>query len=613
MNKKRIQSAKNQFDQVSSDKDPFNYLLRSIRNEDEKVWTSKELMDAYRNKGGNETNSTRLVDRIKEKMNDEIYCFKAPGLSTIIMHKRKASTIFELVSANEEEEESLEISKISKKMKSELKDITGIKENYPVLDEKTIEESIIPTLNEILVGISPHFKTNRLATAVISNIVTYIATSKVSMLQVALGLFLKEQKIINCFQELGVSSSYDEVRRFKISAAHHASKDENVKLDAEDGLVQGSSDNFDAHLSTQNGLKQTHSLATVILQNSKSKQEIERDPIPRLDKKQLSSVKIQEPKTHVFKGEKKPPMPNNLAKREVPPLKLLCNQFIMSSRSDVIDFAFMKDMLTKPNIPDFGGYNTKQMRENGVSKKNMTAVNYKPLINKTPSDPSTILTAMCDVESASKKAGQKQTVFTCDQQLYRVTMDIIWNDPARWENFYPRIGGMHWLMSFVGSVGKLMKNSGLDKLLKSGFAGVEKMLTGKKYPMNVRALRIVAFELLRDLVDENMTEEDLVKALDDLSEKSMLAEHWIKNLIDPVFLMMKYLRAEREGEFGLHLYCCQKMIPYFFAAGHWNYARDGIVYLRSMQRMPTELLKQFMKGEHVVRLKEGRFNGINGS
>ena len=70
-----------------------------------------------------------------------------------------------------------------------------------------------------------------------------------------------------------------------------------------------------------------------------------------------------------------------------------------------------------------------------------------------------------------------------------------------------------------------MKNSGLDKLLKSGFAGVEKMLTGKKYPMNVRALRIVAFELLRDLVDENMTEEDLVKALDDLSEKSMLAEH----------------------------------------------------------------------------------------
>jgi len=32
---------------------------------------------------------------------------------------------------------------------------------------------------------------------------------------------------------------------------------------------------------------------------------------------------------------------------------------------------------------------------------------------------------------------------------------------------------MHWLMSFVGAVGKLMKNSGLDLLMKSAFAGVE--------------------------------------------------------------------------------------------------------------------------------------------
>ena len=187
------------------------------------------------------------------------------------------------------------------------------------------------------------------------------------MLQVALGLFLKEQKIINCFQELGLSSSYDEVRRFKISAAHYASKDENVKLDAKDGLAQASSDNFDANLSTQNGLKQTHSLATVILQHSKSKQEIKRSPIPRLDKKELSSVKIQEPKTQIFKGEKKPTMPRSLAKREVPPLKLLCNHAIVSFRSDVVDFDFVKNVLTKPDVPGFTGYNTKHMRDNGVS------------------------------------------------------------------------------------------------------------------------------------------------------------------------------------------------------------------------------------------------------
>ena len=33
---------------------------------------------------------------------------------------------------------------------------------------------------------------------------------------------------------------------------------------------------------------------------------------------------------------------------------------------------------------------------------------------------------------------------------------------------------------------------------------------------------------------------------------------------------MMYVCVEREGQFGLHLYVCKEMIPYFFASGHWN-------------------------------------------
>ena len=38
---------------------------------------------------------------------------------------------------------------------------------------------------------------------------------------------------------------------------------------------------------------------------------------------------------------------------------------------------------------------------------------------------------------------------------------------------------MHFLMSFVGSVGNLMMNAGLDLILKSAFGSVEKILNGK--------------------------------------------------------------------------------------------------------------------------------------
>ena len=68
---------------------------------------------------------------------------------------------------------------------------------------------------------------------------------------------------------------------------------------------------------------------------------------------------------------------------------------------------------------------------------------YGPLINKTPSDPSTVLTAMIDVKSISKEAGQSVSVFTCDQPIYRVALNIIWANTIHWTNFYPRISGMH--------------------------------------------------------------------------------------------------------------------------------------------------------------------------
>jgi len=46
-------------------------------------------------------------------------------------------------------------------------------------------------------------------------------------------------------------------------------------------------------------------------------------------------------------------------------------------------------------------------------------------------------------------------------------------------------------MSYVGSVGTLMVETGLDVILSAAFGGVAKILSGKKYPQNVRALRLL--------------------------------------------------------------------------------------------------------------------------
>ena len=169
------------------------------------------MLDAYIEKGGTESNVTRFLSRIQEYLKDEIDCFKSPGVA-------KAANLLKLVS-NQDEDETLETEKVAKQIKSEVKDVHGITDKYPVLDDDTIADSILPTLNGLLVAISPKFKTNQKAVALISSIVTSMASSKVSMLQVALGLKVREKKTVEYLREYGVTSSYDEVRRFKISSA----------------------------------------------------------------------------------------------------------------------------------------------------------------------------------------------------------------------------------------------------------------------------------------------------------------------------------------------------------------------------------------------------------
>ena len=55
----------------------------------------------------------------------------------------------------------------------------------------------------------------------------------------------------------------------------------------------------------------------------------------------------------------------------------------------------------------------------------MVALLYRSLIEKTPSDKSTVLTAMTDTEQIFKATDQDNTNLTSDQQLYRVKLEVM--------------------------------------------------------------------------------------------------------------------------------------------------------------------------------------------
>ena len=303
-------------------------------------------------------------------------------------------------------------------------------------------------------------------------------------------------------------------------------------------------------------------------------------------------------------------MPDKEAKRQILPLKILARQRLSEKRAGDIDMAFIQSVTSEDPCPEFGGFNTKMAREQGHVIQPASKVMYTPLLDMTPSDPDTMMTAMVQAQKLTNETGQVYTVFTADQQLYRVMVNVIWANPETFANFIPRLGGMHMLMSFVGCVGSLMANSGLEEIMKSAFGGVPRLLSGKKFPQNVRALRLVVEEILRDKLDGIESMDDLKYMLGDRASSHNTTKLWVDCLIKPVFIMMMFVRAEREADWPFHLCAVYAMMPYFFSAGHINYARYGLYYLRSMERLPRDLLDKFLKGEHVMRHQAGLWNGL---
>ena len=406
-----------------------------------------------------------------------------------------------------------------------------------------------------------------------------------------------------------VTCSYGEARRFKASVAGAAVEDSKVKGIVKElpGLVQVVSDNFDATISSQNGLRSTHSLAVLLTMPDTHDTTADYGTIKRVttdEMKQTVTVVDGVPVPR-FNSTKKPQMPPEEATRAVLPLHVLAHQAIQLSRAHVLDFDFLKRVITEPNTPEFGGFKTELSREQGQSAQPATRAFYTPLIDMTPADSDTMMTAMVQAQKLTKKCGQEITIFTNDQQLYKVAVFVTWVYQERFSLLIPRLGGMHLLMSFIVSVGGLMTDSGLEEILNSSFGGAPNMLAGKRLPQNFRALRIVVEELLRDILSKVDTYESMMEVLETKASQSKTTQWWVENLVKPIFIMMLFVRAEREVDWPLHLWAVKEMIPYFFAVGHCNYARYATYYLHLMEKLSKKVFRCFMKGEHVMRHKPG--------
>lgn len=553
-------------------------VKESITDDKTRIWNALELEELYHSHGGTLLSRRIMVEKLSNELEPDLLVLSGVGVANILVFRQQASKTMKLVNDQEDDIDQA-IHRLSKVITRESRELKWDQSTYNTrisLDDALTSSS--PTLLRFLSSLSPKLNGN-LPAAMAGNMVTCAVTNKPTLLQIAVGVVIREKMNIELLYNLGVTSSYDEVLRFKSSAAHAASKDmENLGISADNtGLVQVVADNFDANISSANGVKSTHALALLLTQPQPDCQSPtqEKPTIRRIKKLEMSDEVTDDIPVQEYNGPKNPDMPSWAASQSPLRLTVLAGQVIAAARARQQDLEFLKAIVTLENTPEYGGYNTRRAREQGHSVKAKTKAVYLPLVDMAPADPTTMYTAMMEAQRLTNATGQVYTIFTNDQQLYRIAVNITWVYNDLFINFIPRLGGMHTLMSFVGAVGTLMANTGLEAIMNVTFGGVAKMLIGKKYPQNVRALRMVVEELLRGVLgsEQPQTHEQLMQVLEDRSEQSRTTRLWVDNLIKPVMIMMLFIRAEREAEWPLSLLATKLMLPYFFSAAHFNYAR----------------------------------------
>lgn len=234
-------------------------------------------------------------------------------------------------------------------------------------------------------------------------------------------------------------------------------------------------------------------------------------------------------------------------------------------------------------------------------------VTFLPFIDLDPSNMSCIYSALKYAREECNKIKQVTCFVTFDQPLYAKATDIVastCNDNLK--NTVVLLGGFHTIMSFLGAIGHIMSGSGIEELWATIYAknAVTHMINGHAYSRAIRAhnLTQVALSSLILEYDTSFTSDEKEKLLEiynqfekgELSELEVRESSLVEKLSNTfsqtlqskdeisrtarlwvqyfklVSIVHCYIKAERTGNFALHLQSLREMIPFFHASGKYN-------------------------------------------
>ena len=472
---------------------------------------------------------------------------------------------------------------------------------------------------------------------------------------------------------LGLASSYEEILRYQHDMAGLSVKNQNdsALIPAhfqKEQFTSGAFDNWDH----EGERVSVHDTVAVLYQDSSSvatyKPKISEAGIVHGPRAFATELKCQQ-LLEFFKPAKRPDFPSDVI---IEPSILEpdeCDESYLFK----VDMAWslsrlnlqcilsgnMSDLLfpNEQNMPSWKAYNAIITDEEIPVKK--TA--FLPILPYPCTEYSTVYTAMKNFVSISDELEQEKIPIYCDEKVYCIVKEIQFLRKKEFECIIPCLGSFHTIKTLLKCIGKSLRGTGVETLFLDaagyGPAIVEgSILGGKHYNRSLEAFSLLSESLIRLIYKEffssrsvetyeteiecllqlklHVSEMDVEKSKSDLLKfcsnehllndfKAFILErkesnenfrYWIA-FINKMQVVFDMLRADREGNWNLHLDALQRSLYEFAAWDSFNYLRWGSVYLEEMRLLKDtcpHVFEHFSGGSFSIKTNEGKFTAVGG-
>jgi hypothetical protein len=480
----------------------------------------------------------------------------------------------------------------------------------------------------------------------------------------------KSSTLITSFNHFGLAMSYDELLRYRNDMASYIVENSAGKVPLPSHFDPNKDtiaafDNFDHDEATESGIGGSHDAVSVLMQDKPT--EAHRKPNISQTKvvhgaKQFAMELPCQTQREYFKSAKKPDLPEDFSvaddmfSMDESDHNLIKTKDIAWSlaRLDLSNIADIKPVCEEQTMPSWSAFNS-VITDETVPQK---IIGFLPVIPHPVTEYATVYTALKNFQSILGQLKQSHIAVTGDEGVYHIAREIQLQHPTEFKNIVLCIGSFHMIKVVLGCIGKYIEGSGAETIWVEkevfGLNVVKSVLAGSHYVRSLKGMLLLSesierlqwcefftengaqykheLQLIRDLKEAVASQNrdkskailqsftdcsaTLEKEFEDFksskSQKSETFAYW-ENFVQMVYLLRDLIRADREGNWNLHLNSLKSILPMFATFDRTNYLRWASLYMEDMMKLEEtapELYQSFIAGKFVVKRTPGQFKAV---